>query len=116
MLLAVLVVPLVVLRPGRFAEHLLATSIRDPAEFLDVDVDERTRVVTLVTTDDLAGRAIHPREAIDPQPEKNSVDRRRWNTESVANATRAEFEFCAQLGDKGLDLGGGSMGAVPGPA
>jgi hypothetical protein len=56
-------------------------------------VDQGTRVVTLVTTDDLTGRAIHPRQTIEPQSNEDSVDGRRRNAESVANSKRAEFEF-----------------------
>jgi hypothetical protein len=86
-------VALVILLPRLHAEYLPATPIRDSSQLLDVDVDQGTRVVTLVTTDDLTGRAIHPRQTIEPQSNEDSVDGRRRNAESVANSKRAEFEF-----------------------
>lgn len=73
-------------------------------------------MVTLVSPDDLTRGAIHPGQTIEPQPDQDPVDGRRRNAETVANAARAEFELCAQLGNLCLDLPRSLTGGAPGPA
>ena len=49
---------------GLAAQDPMAAAVRDPAEFLDVDVDQFAGPVAFVAADDLSGGPVHERQAV----------------------------------------------------
>lgn len=55
-------------------------TIRDLAELGDIDMDQITRSIVLVTADDLAGGPVGVRQAVDPAPPEDLMRGRRGDT------------------------------------
>jgi hypothetical protein len=79
-------------------------------------VNQLPGAVPLVATDHLAGGPVHPRQPVDPQSGQYPVHRRRWDSQSVADAGRPELERPSELLDLRLHGGSRLVGAGPGPA
>jgi hypothetical protein len=94
---------------GLAPESLPASTLRDFAQLLDVDVDQLSGARSFVAADHASGGPIHPGQTIDPQADEDPVDRRGRDTESVANASWAQLERPTQFVDLLFDDGVGSM-------
>ena len=100
----------------RVTEDLPAPTFGDPAELLDVDVDELAWPGSLIAADHPTGWPVHPREAVQSEPDEHTVDGGRRDAQAIADASRAELERRSQLGDLGLEQRRGAMRAAARPA
>ena len=93
----------VVVVADRATERLPAPAVGDPAELLDVDVDELAGSLALVAPDHLTGRSIEPAQSVEPQAHEHAVHRGRGDAQAIADPCWSELECRAQLGYLGFD-------------
>ena len=79
---------------GEPGQDALAATLRDAAEFLDVQVNQRARESMLVA-DDLPCGAMEPREAVESRTAQDSVDGGAGDAQPPPDAVRAPGEHAA---------------------
>lgn len=94
---------------GRAAQDAVAAAVGDPAEFLDVDVDEFAGPVSFVAADHGAGRTVEPGQPIETVPGQDPVDGRGGQTQDRADPGRAQLAGPTQVTDPCLDVGRGPV-------
>ena len=79
-----------------------AAAVGDPAELLDVDVDQLAGPVAFVAADDLAGGPVQAGQAVQAVAGQDAVHGRGGQAQDRADPCRAELAALAQLGRPGL--------------
>lgn len=87
---------------GLAAQDLVSAAVGDPAELLDVDVDEFAGPVAFVAADDLAGGPVQVGQPVQAVADQNAVHGRGGQAQDRADAGRAEFAGLPQPADLGL--------------
>src|SRR5688572_28106513 len=91
-------------RPAPFASvHLPPTPVRDPAELLDIDVDQVPRSGVLVAADGASGGPVEPAEPIQAESVEYPVDGGGREPQPVGDACGAELQPATELRDAALD-------------
>jgi hypothetical protein len=99
--------------PGRAAMDAVATTGRDPAQLLDVRVDQVAGMGMLVAADHPAGGAVQLDQPVDVVADQDAVDGGGGQAEAGGDAGRAEPFLAAQPDDALLQPDGSPARAVP---
>jgi hypothetical protein len=73
---------------------LPAATVRDPTEFLDINIDKFARPVSVYPADHPTGRAVHPRQAVHTVTAQNRVHRDAGSPTSGARRAGPCSGFC----------------------
>jgi hypothetical protein len=105
-----------VAQPSGVAIYAPAATARDPAQLLDVDVDELARITRLDTANDPPSHAVHPRQPVLVVADQHSMHSRGVHSENAAQAGWAELARLAQRDDPPFHTSWGLMRARVRPA
>src|SRR6185503_10593120 len=86
---------------GGAAMGVPAAAVGDAAKFLDVDVDELAGVVGVDPADHPPGGAVHPAQAVQPEPAEHPMDRRGRHPQLEADASWSTLQHRSQSKDPG---------------
>ena len=94
----------------------VATAGAQPAQLLDVQVDQLTRVGALIAAEHRTGWAVHERQPVEAMADQHPVDGGGWPAHPRGDLGRAKLEGLAQLADLGLDRSWDAVGMGMGTA
>ena len=94
----------------------VAATVAEPAELLDVKVDQLAGRGTLVAADDPAAWPVHDGQAVEPEADQHPIDGGGRPADQRRDPGRAELAAAAQPADLGLDAGGDLAGVGVGGA
>ena len=92
---------------------LVATPWWDPAQLLDVDVDELARSFSLVAADRLAGLTVEMGETVEVVPDQDSMDGGGRHPETERDPVRSDLVRPAVVNDPLLQAGWGPVRGSP---
>jgi hypothetical protein len=87
---------------GLAAQHLVAAAVRDPAELLDVDVEEFAGPVAFVAADDLAGGPVQVGQPVQAVADQDPVHGRGGQVQDRPEPCGTEFARLPEPADPGL--------------
>jgi hypothetical protein len=88
---------------GLAAQDLVTAAVGDPAEFLDVPVDQLAGAVAFVAADDLSGGPVQEGQAVQAVADQDAVHGRGGQAQDRTDAGRAELAVLTQTAHAGLD-------------
>ncbi|SEE03665.1 hypothetical protein SAMN05428945_6460 [Streptomyces sp. 2224.1] len=98
------------------AVDFVAAAVGDPAEFLDIDVDQFSWALAFVAADDLAGGPVGESQPVQTVPGQDPVDGCGGQAQDRTDAGRAEFAVLPQAAHLRLGSGRSAVRCCPGPA
>jgi hypothetical protein len=84
----------------------VAATVAEPAQLLDIDMDQLPGLGPFLAADRLAGRAVQPGQPLQPMPAQHPVDGRGRQPDQRCDPGRTELAGSAQRHDPRFELGG----------